>query len=98
MAASLVTEAIEALAAPVRLAKCGCGVEAPSSYKLPFFKSHAEGTGEAEDICKCGYHRVAHEYDASRVSKEPIVCRVGGFAKRGDRGFDSFYCGCRGWD
>lgn len=98
MASNLLTDAIEAVLAPVRLARCFCGTESPSSYKLPFFKDHADGTGEAEDHCKCGYHRVAHEYDASRVSKEPIKCRVGGFVKRGDRGFDAFYCGCDGWD
>ncbi len=49
-----VTEAAEAIAAPVRLAKCvyGCGKEAPSSDKLAFFKSTPDKSAD-EFYCGC---------------------------------------------
>lgn len=83
-----------------RTAECAyrCGSREPSSHGLPFFEFRGAGSEEAENHCKCGYHRVAHEYNENRVSKEPIKCRVGGFKPKGPQETDRYYCGCHGWD
>ncbi len=81
-----------------RTAKCAsCKNTRPSSMDLAFFEYQGPGSPSALDTCKCGYYRVAHEYNENRINKEPIRCRVGGFAPVGPRD-DKFYCGCQGWD
>lgn len=81
-----------------RKAKCSCGRTVDSSTSLPFFEFKGEGSRFATGICKCGYHECAHHYSESRVCKDPVECPHGGFTPRGPAEFDSFYCGCRGWD
>lgn len=87
-----------------RIARCGYmagtpghaeGV--PSNWGLAFFEYQGEDSYSSL-LCKCGYAKVAHEYNEKRVSPEPIECKVGGYTPRGDVGHDSYYCGCRGWD
>lgn len=66
-----------------------CTCVQPSSKELPFFEFMGEGSREATEICKCGYHKVAHE-------SGKVKCRE--FVPKGAREFDKFYCGCAGWD
>lgn len=79
-----------------RLAKCAhCNTMVPSSKDLAFFVDHSAGTEPAELKCKhCGYHKKAHTKEIQ--SKNRHICA--NFEPRGDRGFDSYYCGCRGWE
>jgi len=80
-----------------RIAKCayGCGSEKPSSTSLPFFEYCGAESREAQETCKhCGYSIVAHP--GGRNHKPQFKCK--GFEPRGDRGYDRYYCGCRGWD
>ena len=82
-----------------RFAECAYGgARVPSSYDLAFFEYQGPGSPRATEHCKCGYYRVAHEYNANRVNKEPIKCRVGGFKPAGPSATDKYYCGCHGWD
>jgi len=75
-----------------RVARCAyCSYESPSSQELPFFEFLGEGSDEATKLCICGYHSIAHDKDA-----QPATCME--FVAKGDRGYDRFYCGCRGWD
>ncbi len=87
---------VNASAKPVRMARCGqCGHEVPSAKNLAFFVDHSAGTDAAEKHCKhCGYHQDAHKQEIR--SKNKHICN--NFEPKGDRGFDSYYCGCRGWD
>ena len=75
-----------------RLARCYCGKTMPSSPSLAFFEFRGEGSMEATEHCKCGYHRIAHEPDHARR----VPCRE--FTPKGAQQFDMYYCGCRGWD
>ena len=81
---------------PVRMAKCGqCNTMVPSAKNLAFFVDWSAGSEAAEKHCKhCGYHEQAHKKEIQ--SKNKHICS--NFEPRGDRGFDSYYCGCRGWD
>lgn len=78
-----------------RQARCSCGATCPSDgtapgYKdIPFFTYRGPGSKEARESCVCGYYREAH-------GKPNIRCDD--FRPRGPAEFDSFYCGCRGWD
>lgn len=77
----------------VREAKCFCGRIVPSSEKLPFFESRDEGTRMATDTCKnCRYAEVAHRGE----TRNKKVCE--NFEPMGAWQYDTFYCGCRGWD
>jgi hypothetical protein len=87
-----------------RLAKCGCGAKKPSSPSLAFFEFRGPGSRTANDTCKCGYALAAHdpiEMARNVPSNRCTVVELGkckGFEPRGAYEFDSFYCGCRGWD
>jgi hypothetical protein len=83
-----------------RFANCGYPGHGkmPSSTDLAFFDYRGPGSAWATLHCKCGYHLVAHKHNPDRVSPDPIKCRFGGFVERGPAEFDSYYCGCRGWD
>lgn len=78
-----------------RMAKCSCGALCPSDgaprgyTEAPFFQYWGPGSEKAEEQCVCGYYRVAH-------GKPHIPCTE--FRQRQPDEFDSFYCGCRGWD
>lgn len=88
-----------------RKSKCGyCNNIQPSDISLPFFEYKGPGCEQSESICKnCGYHRIAHKgqpgsdkHLATLVNKEGVNCSR--FEEHGPWEFDSFYCGCRGWD
>ncbi|MCA1782018.1 MAG: hypothetical protein LC679_07545 [Intrasporangiaceae bacterium] len=73
-----------------------CDCERPSSPSLPFFEDRSPGT-QVDRCVTCGKFRIAHEYDPTRVrpepvSKHPFVPMTEGYP------YDSFYCGCWGWD
>lgn len=75
-----------------RMAKCydGCAL-VPSHAGLPFFEFRGEGSEQAKITCKnCPYYETAHGKGHSHVCNN--------FIPRGAFEFDSFYCGCRGWD
>jgi hypothetical protein len=53
------------------------------------FEYQGEGSERAATICgHCGLHKGAHPH--MRCEK--------GFEARGPLDFDTYYCGCRGWD
>jgi hypothetical protein len=93
-----------------RTARCFCGQERSSdSQFLAFLEDRGEGSKAATEHCKhCGYFEVAHgPGKAEDLAKEPNrrprrdvveegVCP--GFEPHGAYEFDTFYCGCRGWD
>lgn len=61
----------------------------PSSLNLAFFEYRGPNSPYALDMCKCGYYRVGH--GRSRWACDQF-CAVG------PQEFDTFYCGCRGWN
>ena len=62
---------------------------ADSDWNLPFFEYRGPGSQEAEEKCKCGYHKVAH-------GKPHIKCKK--FEAHGPYEHDKHYCGCCGWN
>lgn len=83
-------------AAATREARCGCGRVEPSTSFLAFRETaerHAEGR------CVCGYNRLAHSPEVQRKNRD-IGRRTldHEFEQAPMRDFDTFYCGCRGWD
>ena len=88
-----------------RMARCayfkGCGNERPSDRGLAFFES---GEAGADDRCVCGYAPIAHDRAAQERAgygrPSSVVDRgiCTGYAPRPDRGHDTYYCGCHGWD
>lgn len=83
-----------------RRARCTCGYTcnsdaSDSGYtELPFLEYWGPGSKKATEQCKCGYYRAAHTPEAFRG--RGIACKT--FECREPDEFDSFYCGCRGWD
>jgi hypothetical protein len=83
-----------------RTARCECGRTCPSGgtapgyTEIPFFQYRGLGSQEAEETCVCGKYRVAHGAHAANQGR--YACDD--FRLRGPSEFDSFYCGCRGWD
>lgn len=70
-----------------------------SDPSLPFFESREDGTRASTVCAHCGFYEIAHQYEESRVHKEPLPQTLGhDYRPRGAWQFDSFYCGCRGWD
>ena len=84
-----------------RVATCSdCGSMVLSSFNLPFFKYQGPGSREATEMCRCGFHQVAHTPEAlakAEASGYPRTCREFRPNPEG-RQTDSYYCGCRGWD
>lgn len=81
-----------------RTARCSCGKTKPSDswHTLPFFEFRGDGSPSATESCKhCGYFRVAHTPEAM-ARNNGLKCV--NFESHGAWGFDSYYCGCRGWD
>lgn len=73
-----------------RMAKCCDKSQVrPSSFDLAFFEYQGPGSRESTEMCKCGYHLVAHTSGRSK-------CKT--FVARGPREFDRYYCGHAGWD
>jgi hypothetical protein len=75
-----------------RTAQCAYGGHAPkpSSPDLAFFEFRGEGSRDATEICRCGFHRRAHEIGRAKG--------CAGFTPKGPQEFDRYYCGCHGWD
>ena len=77
-----------------RMARCRCGRTEPSSFDLRRFEYQGPGSRAAEEVCVCGYHRLAHHDDIKHGAVSPTLRDCGGFQVRGDLGIDSFWCGC----
>ena len=79
-----------------RLARCQCGKTEPSDEGLAFFKYRGPGSEHAKNTCaKCGYFYIAHSHDIRNGNK--LICESFKTNPNGHE-FDSYYCGCRGWD
>ncbi len=65
----------------------------PSSIDLPFFEYKGSESPHAITKCVCGYYEVAHE-----KPRNPHVKVCNQFRPVGPAEFDTYYCGCRGWD
>lgn len=90
-----------------RLAKCDCcGNTRKSSLGLAFFEYRGIGSKFAENKCHiCGYFTKNKPLKNGKFcyanSDKPIpnVCiNKGKQCVYGPYEYDSFYCGCRGWD
>jgi hypothetical protein len=89
-----------------RMARCTCGRTEPSTLdgSLAFFEFCGEGSPRATDICVCHYASCAHDpaYMARNVpnNRKTVIeqGKCSGFRPQGAREFDSYYCGCRGWN
>lgn len=88
-----------------RMARCGCGRTEPSSKDLAFFKDRSDGSEDAVRSCKhCGYFECAHDSEAMAKNvpnnRQTVIERglCKGFEPHGTYEFDSYYCGCWGWD
>jgi hypothetical protein len=86
-----------------RMARCSqCGRIEPSIKweSLAFFEPRGEGTATAKDHCKCGYYEVAHRFNPDSPLNRNVVSEglCAGFEPHGAYEYDTFYCGCRGWD
>lgn len=87
-----------------RMAKCSCGRTEPSSTSLAFFEYCGPGSPESINICKCGFHYVAHTKEgmANNVPSNRLTVveqgKCTGFVAHGPREFDRQYCGHAGWD
>ncbi len=81
----------------VRQARCSyCRRLKPSSTALAFFEFCGEGSERATKTCKhCGYNAVAH---APEVMAKNDALRCKTFEPHGAFEFDSYYCGCGGWE
>jgi hypothetical protein len=83
-----------------RQARCPyCGTTKPSDPGLPFFEDRGEGSRHATTLCHCGYALAAHDDDPRHAHvMRNCADAMKGKGPRGPHEFDSFYCGCRGWD
>lgn len=76
-----------------RMARC-CKV-VPSKWNLPFFEYRGPGSDIGKRSCKhCSYYERAHTEEIRKRNKH--VCS--NFEPKGEFEFDSYYCGCHGWD
>lgn len=81
-----------------RSASCGyCRTQRPSADDLPFFLYRGPGSEYASTQCiSCGYSVVAHTTE-NWARGRSLICQ--NFTSNPDgHEFDSYYCGCRGWD
>jgi len=94
-----------------RIAKCayGCGNERPSieslQGRLAFFEYCGEDSTESKHCKVCGFGPTAHLRRSKNLDNHPAYhdklykcIREGTYEPKGDRGYDRYYCGCRGWD
>jgi hypothetical protein len=87
-----------------REARCTCGQTAPSTKALDgylaFFEYRGEGSRSATEQCKhCGYYDCAHGNSEDKELRNVVEeGKCPGFEPKGDWGYDTYYCGCRGWD
>lgn len=91
---------LDALNLAGRCARCVCGKTTPSDPSLIFFEYRGTGSRVGTETCRhCGYYEVAHKPGGNSAVKgyrNEHICH--GFESRGAFEFDSFYCGCGGWD
>jgi hypothetical protein len=75
-----------------RKAKCYCGKTTESNLnRCAFFEHKGADSFAAQNHCKnCHYYKGAHNQDYERVCNN--------FEPHGPFEFDSYYCGCHGWD
>ena len=86
--------------APVNLEgrqmRCYCGnksIRPSDPEKGAFFEYRGEGSPAATKSCKCGYYiSVHHKENVARKCPYDTPVPKGPFE------YDSYYCGCRGWD
>jgi hypothetical protein len=79
-----------------RKARCPqCRTVKDSNLDLPFLEFRGIGSKAALNQCKnCGFYKVAHKPETRKGNN--LICAH--FEPKGAFEFDSFYCGCRGWD
>jgi hypothetical protein len=83
-----------------RMARCYCGETRPSSEreKLFGFTDLSDTSAWARETCRhCGKFEVAHHPGCSQVRPDQYERHAFEPREKG-REFDSYYCGCRGWD
>lgn len=93
------TQVAEAPNLEGRMAKCSCGSKVPSQMSLAFFEFKGEGSHRGLTTCiECSGAEVLHR-ELNPVTGRPgtktdhaFVPNVAGWE------FDSYYCGCYGWD
>lgn len=77
-----------------RQARCYCGNVQPSNADLAFFEYRGPGSEVAKRRCvNCGYYDTAHK----KASSNSQICSNFKTNPKGMK-YDSYYCGCRGWD
>jgi hypothetical protein len=85
---------------PPRMARCTCGEERPSSERdrLFGFTDRTINSDWSQKHCRqCGMTERAHHPGCSEV--QPDRYQRHQFEPRHEAAeFDTFYCGCRGWD
>jgi len=83
-----------------RLARCSCGTIRPSSERdrLFGFTDMSRESDWSQKTCRhCGKYEVAHRPGCSTIRPDQYERHT--FEPRDKAAeFDSFYCGCRGWD
>ena len=80
-----------------RMASCSCGRKEKSAPDLPFFIYRGPNSDYAKHTCtRCRYSVVAHTTE-NWARGRSLVCQS--FTSNPDgHEYDSYYCGCRGWD
>jgi hypothetical protein len=79
-----------------RMARCSCGEMQPSSPDLFGLTDLSADGRHANKTCgTCRYSIVAH---TDEIQWGPAIGVCEEFTPIGGQEFDSFYCGCRGWD
>jgi hypothetical protein len=81
-----------------RKARCSYHGEVDSDVNLAFFEYRGEGSFLGLHQCgNCRYYDIAHEnhlnYHGNRTT-----CKCTDFVPIGSYEYDSYYCGCRGWE
>lgn len=80
-----------------RVAKCSarCAI-VPSSVNLAFFEYLGSDSPASKQNCgQCGYYEIAHHQQDGRPRNQNVCLK---FRPHGPYEFDSYYCGCHGWD
>ena len=81
-----------------REAICSCGSKVPSTMNLAFFEFKGEGSPRSLTTCAdCSGAEVLHR-EFNPVTQRPGTKLDHKFTPRGAFEFDSYYCGCYGWD
>jgi hypothetical protein len=79
-----------------RYARCLCFKTVPSAPDLPFFQDRGPNSKYQNTTCVvCNYNESAH-VPAIQARPRSLICTQ--FMRGQGHEFDSYYCGCRGWD